>query len=147
MSHSLTKIWIHGVFSTKDRAVLIEDIFESKLHTHIKSSLENQFECGVKIINGTKDHVHILFLQNPNHSIKDIFHYIKGESSHWINQNNFLKQKFAWQIGYSAFSVSESNLEKIETYIKDQKEHHRKKSFAEEYELFIRKYNITDKSR
>ena len=106
------------------------------------NNLVNENNCYVKIINGFQDHLHILFLLNPNHSIKDVVHNIKGESSHWVNQNNFLKNKFAWQIGYGAFSVSESNVEKVVKYIRNQKVHHRTKSYAEEYETFLRKYKL-----
>ncbi len=81
MSHSLTKIWIHGVFRTKDDSILIRSDFEFQLHQNIKDQLENEMGCGVRIINGTENHIHLLFLLNPNYSIKDIFKQIKGESS------------------------------------------------------------------
>lgn len=142
MSHSISKIWIHVIFSTKDRGPLIKESFASELHKHIFNNLVNENNCYVKIINGFQDHLHILFLLNPNHSMKDVVHNIKGESSHWVNQNNFLKNKFAWQIGYGAFSVSESNVEKVVKYIRNQKVHHRTKSYAEEYETFLRKYKL-----
>ena len=96
----------------------------------------------VRIINGMADHIHILFLLNQNHSIADVFKQIKGNSSHWINQQNFMTSKFAWQIGYGAFSVSESMVKEVEKYIRNQKEHHKKITFREEYELFIKKYGL-----
>ncbi len=142
MSHSISKIWIHVIFSTKDREPLIKESFESELHQHIFNNFVNENNCYVKIINGIQDHLHILFLLNPNHSIKDVIHNIKGESSHWVNQNNFLKNKFAWQIGYGAFSVSESNVENVEKYIRNQKEHHRTTSYVKEYETFLLKYKL-----
>jgi REP element-mobilizing transposase RayT len=142
MSHSLTKIWIHGIFGTKNRASLIKNSFEDKLHIHIKEKLETELDCKVKINNGTEDHVHILFLLSPNYSVKDILQNVKGESSHWVNQSDFIKDKFAWQTGYGAFSVSQSIVNKVEKYIANQKEHHRKKSYLEEVELFIKKYGL-----
>jgi putative transposase len=142
MSHSLLKIWIHGVFGTKDRTSLIKDTFEKELYTHIKEKLEKELDCKVRIINGTEDHVHILFLLSPNFTLKDIFQNVKGESSHWINQSDFIKYKFAWQTGYGAFSVSESMVKDVEKYIANQKEHHRKITFKEEIELFIEKYGL-----
>ena len=142
MSHSITKIWIHGIFSTKNREALIIEELEAELYSHIRNNLINQFHCYVKSINGIPDHVHILFLLNHNFSIQEIFHSIKGESSHWINQNNFIKTKFAWQIGYGAFSIGESRIDEVEKYIKNQKGHHRKLSFKDEYDLFIKKYKI-----
>lgn len=140
MSHSFTKIWIHAVFSTKDRSQLIQSKFESKLHDHIKAAIQEQFNMEVKAINGMAEHVHIVFRLNPNFSIIDIMKYIKGESSHWVNSSNLTEFKFAWQTGYSAFSVSDSMLEAVVKYVNNQKEHHKKVTFAEEYEQFMRKY-------
>lgn len=142
MSHSLTKIWIHGIFGTKERASLIKPEYEQKLHNFIKEKLETDLDCKVRIINGTADHIHILFLLTPNFCIKDIFKNTKGSSSHWINQNDFINNKFAWQTGYGAFSVSESKLKDTESYIRNQKEHHKKMSYAEEVELFMKKYGF-----
>ena len=142
MPHSLLKIWIHGVFGTKDRLPLIKTEYEKELHEHIKGKLEKDLDCKVRIINGTVDHVHILFLLSPNFTIGDIFKNIKGETSHWVNQENFIKQKFAWQTGYGAFSVSESKVSEVEEYIKKQKEHHKKITYIEEVELFKKKYGL-----
>lgn len=117
------------------------------LFRHIKDCLVKKHHCFVKIINGTNDHIHILFLLNHNYSVQQIFHYIKGESSHWINERNFLDSKFAWQTGYGAFSVSESKIEVVERYIAGQKEHHRIKTFTEEYDQLLEKYNIKSVNR
>ena len=142
MSHSLTKIWIHSVFSTKDRVPLIGNDIGKKLYEHITNELKNKFECKVRAINGMQEHIHILFLLNPNYSISDILKNIKGESSHWINFDNLTKNKFSWQTGYSAFSVSESMVKEVELYIERQKVHHKKMTFMEEYELFMKKYGL-----
>ena len=142
MSHSLVKVWIHAIFATKDRASMIKDTFEAQLHTHIKEKLERELDCKVRIINGTEDHVHLLFLLSPNFTLKDIFQNIKGESSHWINQSDFMNYKFAWQTGYGAFSVSESMVSEVEKYITNQKEHHKKMTYEEEIDLFITKYGL-----
>lgn len=88
------------------------------------------------------DHIHILFLLSPKFSNGDIFKNVKGESSHWINQSSLTKNKFAWQTGYGAFSVSESMVNEVEKYIANQKEHHRKMTFEEEVNLFVNKYGI-----
>jgi len=142
MSHSLTKIWIHAIFGTKNHEPLIHPSIEQKLYAHIHEHLEKDFECKVRIINGMPEHVHILFLLSPNYAIKDIMQNAKGESSHWINQENLIKFKFAWQTGYGAYSVSESNVEKVEQYIRNQKEHHRQKTFIEEYNEFMEKHGL-----
>lgn len=142
MSHSFTKIWIHGVFSTKDRVCLIKSSFESLIHRHIKDHLEENLGCKVRIINGCEDHIHILFLMNPGLSIQDTFKNIKGESSHWINQSNFINEKFSWQTGYGAFSVSDSSVAVVEEYIKNQKSHHTKMSFEEESGIYAKKCGL-----
>ena len=125
MSHSPTKIWIHTVFGTKNDKPEIVPELEPTLHKHIKTQMEQDFDCRIRVINGTKDHLHILFLLNPNYSIADILKNIKGESSHWWNQNDFTEEKFAWQTGYGAFSVSESIVKNVELYIRNQKQHHK----------------------
>lgn len=141
MPHSLTKIWIHAIFGTKDRLPLIGRGFALRLHEYIKNVLED-LECPVKIINGTEDHVHVLFLLRPSRSLAEIMQGVKGKSSHWINHGNLVATKFAWQKGYGAFSVSESAVDDVRDYIKNQRERHRKMSFAEEYSLFLKKYGV-----
>ncbi len=142
MSHSLLKVWIHGTFGTKVRTSLIIHTFEKQLHAHIREKLERELDCKVRIINGTEDHLHILFLLSPKFTLKDIFQNVKGESSHWVNQSDFIKYKFAWQTGYGAFSVSESMVKEVEKYIANQKENHKKITYKEEIDLFIKKYGI-----
>ena len=122
--------------------MIINQNFEEKLYRYLYNLLEKELYCLVRIINGTSNHIHILFLLNTNLALKDVVHRIKGSSSHWINQNNFIQNKFAWQIGYGAFSVSESKLKVVEQYIKNQKEHHKKVSFTEEYETFLKKHGL-----
>lgn len=147
MSHSQTKIWIHGIIGTKDRQPYIRGQIENKIYKHIKEKLENELDCKLKTINGDKDHIHILFLMSPSFSLKDIMQNLKGETSHWINQNEMSKFNFAFQIGYGAFSVSESKVNETEKYIKNQKEHHRKLTFKDEYELFMKKNGLEIENR
>jgi putative transposase len=84
------------------------------------------------------DHVHCLFLLNPQKSIADVIKQIKGSTSHWINEQNLIHEKFAWQTGYAAYAVSESQLQKVFQYIKSQKVHHAKTTFLKEYDEFIK---------
>jgi putative transposase len=147
MSHSLTKIWIHLIFGTKERFPHINQSFEKQLYDHIRNLLEKDFDCIVDIINGTADHIQISFLQNQNYSLADIVKNIKGNSSHWINQSKFLRAKFSWQTGYGAFSVSESMINEVRVYIANQKEHHKKISFEEEYKRFADKYGLSIANR
>lgn len=131
MPHSYNKIWIHVVWSTKEREALLTPRIESQIHDFLRTQLR-ELGCPVRIINGTPDHVHCLFLLNPKKSISEVIKQLKGSSSNFINQNNLTEHKFAWQTGYASFSVSESVIEKVFNYIKNQKTHHAKKSFQQE---------------
>ena len=86
--------------------------------------------------------MHILFRLDPKRSISDVMKQIKGGVSHWINQQDFLSNKFAWQTGYGAFTVSKSQLDHIRLYILTQKEHHQTMSFRQEYEEFMRLHEL-----
>ncbi len=88
------------------------------------------------------DHVHCLFLLNPKKSVSEVIKQVKGHSSHMINQHDLLNQKFAWQVGYGAFSVSKSNIKKVYQYIKNQKFKHRDKSLQDELESFRKLHDI-----
>jgi REP element-mobilizing transposase RayT len=141
MSHAYYKIWIHAIFGTKNRLPLLHHSIEQTVYEFINDQFREQ-DCMVNIINGMPDHVHCLFLLNPNKSIAEIMKQIKGSSSHFINRNNFINEKFAWQTGYAAFTVSESGIEQVSQYINNQKSHHQKKSFQQEYDEFIKLYRL-----
>ena len=141
MSHSFNKIWIHAVWSTKERYPLIIPSVEKKVYDMMsKEFLEAG--CPVRIINGMPDHVHSMFLLNPNKAVTEIIKHVKGSCSHEVNKLNITKEKFAWQTGYAAYSVSESATEKVFHYINNQKKHHEKITFQREYENFIRLHGL-----
>ncbi len=144
MPHSFNKIWIHTIGSTKNRIPLINSSVEKRIHHFISEQLR-EHGWPVRVINGMPEHIHCLFLLNPQKSIAEIIKQIKGSSSHFINQNNLIKEKFAWQTGYAAYSVSESVVDKVFEYIKSQKQHHRKKSTQQEYEEFLKLYGFESK--
>ena len=105
------------------------------------------FGVFVDFVNGHEDHCHCLISLGVNQPVNKVMQLIKGESSFWINKNNHLfpnlkNKKFEWQDEYFALSVSESLLNKVRNYIKNQEEHHKKKTFKEEYDEFIRKYGF-----
>jgi REP element-mobilizing transposase RayT len=141
MPHSFNKIWIHAIWSTKERLPFIRSEIESKMHEFMRSQFV-EIGCPVRIINGMPDHVHCLFLLNPQKSISEVIKQIKGSSSHWINEQDLIADKFSWQTGYAAYSVSESILERVNLYIKNQKQHHKQKSFQQEYESFLKLYGF-----
>jgi len=136
MPHFFNKIWIHAIWSTKERNPYILNKIEKKIHDCLRKELI-EIGCPVRIINGMPDHVHLLFLLNPQKSVAEVVKQVKGASSYWINDQNLVAQKFLWQTGYAAYSVSESQLEKVFRYIRDQKKHHEKKTFMQEYEELI----------
>jgi putative transposase len=135
--HSFSKIWIHAIWSTKDRRPLITPKIEPLLHEFMKMQFDTM-GCPAKIINGTADHIHCLFNLGREKSVADVIKQIKGSSSHFLNSTNACDTKFAWQSGYGAFSVSEPGTQMVATYIKKQKEHHTNKLFMDEYNDFLR---------
>lgn len=136
------QVYIHFVWSTKNREPFLDSPeLRSKVWQHIR---ENAKEKGIYIdfINGYNDHCHCLVSIGIDQTIKKIMQLIKGESSFWINKHGLTKQKFEWQDEYFAVSVSESILDKVRDYIKNQEEHHKNKAFQQEYDEFISKYNF-----
>ncbi|MEO6177801.1 MAG: IS200/IS605 family transposase [Flavobacterium circumlabens] len=144
MSQSFTKLWIHAIWATKHRQELIDFSIEKRMHDFIWQEL-TELGCPVRIINGMPDHVHVLFLQNPQKTISDIVKQIKGSSSHFINREELILEKFAWQTGYAAFSVSESQLDAVYYYIKNQKQHHLKKNGQDEFDDFVKLHGLGNK--
>jgi REP element-mobilizing transposase RayT len=139
---SFIKVYIHFVWSTKNRVPFLETKeLRQKVWKHIK---ENGKEKGIHIdfVNGYADHCHCLVSLGTDQTIQKLMQLIKGESSFWINQQGLTKEKFQWQTEYFAVSVSESIVEKVRNYIRNQESHHSKKSFQEEYEEIILKHDF-----
>ena len=141
MPQSLARLHIHLIFSTKHRARLITNAVRSSLHAYMASVLQN-LGCVPVLINSLEDHVHILFELARIVSVSQAVEDVKKSSSRWIKTqgNEFIG--FAWQAGYDAFAVSESNVQAVREYIADQQEHHRRKSYQEEYQAFLEKHGI-----
>jgi putative transposase len=138
---SFVKIWIHLVFSTKNREPWLKEEIRYKVHQHIIQNCKEK-EIFLQAINGYTEHLHCLISLGKDQNISKIAQLIKGESSFWINKNNVLSEKFSWQDDYFAVSVSESQVESVVKYIENQKVHHSKKSFDQEVEEFIVKYGF-----
>ncbi len=120
MSHSFCNVWIHAVFATKDRQQIITLDLEEVLYPFLHDEF-SQLGCILKIVNGLSDHIHCLFMLDATKSCAEVMKQVKGSSSHFINEHNFIFEKFAWQKGYSAFSVSDSAVDDVYEYIKKQK--------------------------
>ena len=131
------KVMIHFIWATKNRQKLISKELKPLLLNHIK---ENSLKKDIHIdyLNCVDDHIHLLVSLGVEQTISKTAMLIKGESSFWINNQKLTREKFEWQDEYIALSVSESALNKVRQYIADQEEHHQKKSFAEEYDEFIK---------
>lgn len=141
MANSYTNILVHYIFSTKNREKIITDELQERLWSYMGGIAR---ENGMKAIaiGGVEDHVHMLISLPPTLPVAKAIQLIKGGSSRWVH-DTFPKHKhFKWQEGYGAFSVSVSQVDKTIAYIKGQKEHHRKKTFQEEYIVFLRKHGI-----
>ena len=120
MSNSFYNVWIHAVFATKNREELISLELEDELYPFLYEEFKS-LGCKLKIVNGLSDHIHCLFMLDAKKSYAEVMKQIKGASSHYINQHNFILEKFSWQKGYAVFSVSSSEVEVIYNYIKKQK--------------------------
>ncbi|MEN8248223.1 MAG: IS200/IS605 family transposase [Bacteroidota bacterium] len=143
MPHSFNNIWIHAIWSTKNWQNLILPQVEKEIFNHMHKQF-NEMGCKVKVINGMADHVHCLFMLNPQKAITEVMKQIKGSTAYYVNQSDLIRDKFGWQTGYGAFSVSESQIEKVHSYIINQKDHHKKRSFKEEYHEFLKRNGINE---
>ncbi len=141
MANTYTQLNIQLVFAVKGRDSLLKKSFRYELFMYISGILKeiNQFPLAV---NGYLDHVHVFFEMNPNNSVSEISRILKSNSSKWINDKNFLMNKFNWQSGYGAFSYSRSHRDKVIKYIMNQEKHHKKKTFKDEYLDFLASFNI-----
>jgi REP element-mobilizing transposase RayT len=141
MAHSYTNILIHFIFSTKNREKIISEELQERLWPYM-GGIARENNMKTLAIGGVEDHVHLLISLPPTLSFAKAIQLIKGGSSKWVH-DTFPKHKyFKWQEGYGAFSVSASHIENTVAYIKRQKEHHKIKTFQDEYIAFLKKHEI-----
>jgi putative transposase len=138
-----TKILIHAVWATKDRKHLLnkENLAQLILHMREYSPTKNIYLLNV---NGSSDHLHCLISLSSDQNIATVMHLLKGESSFWVNRSLKMPEKFGWQDEYYAVSISPSHFERINNYINIQEEHHKKKTFQQEYDEFIQSYKFEE---
>ena len=141
MPQSLASLHIHLVFSTKNREYLITDDVRPQLHAYMATVLQNLGATPV-LINSVEDHIHLLFDLGRTTSVSKAVEDVKKSSSKWIKTQGAEFAVFAWQGGYGAFAVSESNVQAVREYIANQREHHRKKTFQEEFRQFLERHRI-----
>ena len=146
MAQSLTSLLAHIVFGTKNRIPYLDDEINHELYLYIAKILQNH-NCQSLRIGGTKDHIHILCVIAKNLSIGKVVEEIKTSSSKWIKTKGIKYQEFYWQPGYGAFSVSSSHRDIVCDYISNQKQHHQKRTFIEEFHGLLKKHQIVVDSR
>lgn len=141
MPNTYTQIHIHFVFAVKFRLGQIDKEWKEQLNKYITEIIQSN-KHKLLPINGMPDHIHILIGMRPTQSISDLMKEVKQSSSLWINENKFTKKHFEQQEGYGAFSYSKSQIDSVVKYINNQEEHHKKKSFKEEYLEMLTKFEI-----
>jgi len=143
MGQTLAKLYIHLIIGTKEKVPIIEEEWEDSIYASILKALKN-LDCPPLIINGANDHVHLLFRISPDISLNRVVGLVKKRSAEWIRENQPKFEKFAWQKGYVAFSVSDSKLENVKASIANQKKHHTKTSYLEEVQEFVKSYDFIE---
>ncbi len=141
MANTYSQVYIHAVFTVKGRENLITNNWRDDLHKYISGIITG---TGAKslAVGGWKDHVHIFFGLPMTTSIADFMSIVKANSSKWINEQGFVKEKFQWQSGYGAFSYSKSQRNNVINYIMNQEEHHKTKTFNEEYKKMLEDFEV-----
>lgn len=142
MANTYTQIYLQLIFAVQDRISLIKESWEVELYKYITGIVQNN---GHKLIaiNGIPNHIHVFIRYKPHQLVPELLQDIKGFSSKWINKQGFVKAKFSWQESYGAFSYSHSHIDSVVKYVMNQKEHHKKRTFREEYLEFLKKYNVS----
>jgi REP element-mobilizing transposase RayT len=141
MANTFTQIHIHVVFTVQDRACVIRNEWKEDLYRYITGIIQKH---GHKVlaINGMPDHIHILIGMRPTQSLSDLMQMVKGDSSKWINSHQKVRGHFTWQEGYGAFSYSKSQVPTVIEYIRNQEQHHRARTFLDEYREILTKFEV-----
>jgi len=141
MAGTYSQIYIQIVFAVKGRENLPAQSLRQEVFKYMTGIIEGKNQKSI-IVNGMADHVHVFVGLKPTMAISDLARDIKNNSSKFINESGFLKNKFSWQEGYGAFSYSHSHLDNVYQYILNQEEHHKSKSFIKEYKELLTKFDI-----
>jgi|SRR3972149_10772671 len=141
MAGTFSQIYIQIVFAVKGRENLISKKWNEELNKYIAGIIKGKGQKPI-IVNGMPDHIHAFIGLRPTMAIADLARDIKNNSSNFINKNGWIRGKFVWQEGYGAFSYAHSQIERVYNYIKNQEEHHKKKSFREECIELLKKFEI-----
>lgn len=146
MANTYTQIHIQAVFAVQNRECIIRNHWREELYKYISGIVQSN-NHKLLSINGMPDHIHILLGLRPSQSIADLMQDVKGSSSKWINDKKFIQGKFSWQEGYGAFSYSKSEVPTIIQYIINQTNHHKRKTFSEEYYELLKEFEFDFEDR
>jgi REP element-mobilizing transposase RayT len=141
MAHSFASVLVHLIYSTKNREQWLSPAIDPELYAY-QAALFKEMGCPALVINGTADHVHALFRLGRTVALCDVVEEVKKQSSRWLKTKGPALGGFAWQAGYGAFSLGESRVPAARRYIEGQKEHHRRRTFQDEFRAFLVKYRI-----
>ncbi len=141
MANTYTQIYLQFVFAVQDRVSLIQSDWKDELYKYITGIVQNN-KHKLIAINGMPNHLHVFVGYKPHQLIPDLLQDIKGSSSKWINSRKLIRGRFRWQEGYGAFSYSHSHLDNVVKYIMNQEQHHKKRTFGEEYNELLKKFEV-----
>jgi putative transposase len=141
MSQSFTNLLYHIIFSTKDRRPLITLDYQPRLYEYVGGTIRGRGGLSLGI-NGMEDHVHVLARLRPDEALSHVLRALKAGASGWMHDVFPSLSEFSWQRGYGAFTVSQSNLQQVQRYVMNQKEHHQKISFRDEFIQFLKANEI-----
>jgi REP element-mobilizing transposase RayT len=141
MANTYTQLYIQFIFAVQNRKNLIHLQWEPALHKYITGIVQNKSHKMIAI-NGMPDHLHMFIGYKPAESLSELMKVVKGESSKWITDHGHVNGRFRWQEGYGAFSYSRSHIDRVYHYVMNQKKHHKKKTFLEEYLELLDKFGV-----
>lgn len=141
MANTYTQIHIQTVFAVQGRTSLISNSWKDELYKYITGIVQNYGHKMLQI-NGMPDHIHILIGYRPTQAFSDLMKLVKQESTKWINEKNFLRNRFSWQEGYGAFSYSKTDVPNVIKYIQNQEAHHQKISFEDDYRQLLKDFDV-----
>ena len=141
MANTYTQIHIQAIFVVKYRDALINPVWKDRLHRYIIATVQN-YGHKVLAINSMPDHLHLFFGMRPDQALSDLLGRTKSSSSEWLNKEKLTRRHFNWQVGYGAFSYRKKSVDQITRYIANQEQHHKKKTFLEEYIELLEEFEI-----
>ncbi len=146
MAGTFTQLYIQVVFAVRGRENLISPVWADRMYSYMAGIIIAKKQKPI-IINGMPDHVHVFFGMQPCMNVSDMVRDIKSSSTNFINQQKLVRGKFFWQEGFGAFSYSQSHIDRVYQYIKNQQEHHNKRSFRDEYKELLTRFQIEHDDR